>query len=269
VKGPPAAVLRAFEVNAEPEPLPGGTGRTWLAGDVVLKPIDNEVEHAWVSEVCEAWESDTVAVPLPLRAGTEWSAFGWGAQVLMPGRTARAGEDPGWFRQVCDDFHAVTRLLARPAFLEARDDAWAFGDRVAWEGLAPQGADRTLTLLERAIARLKPVDATDQVVHGDLGGNLLRIEERAAVIDWPPYWRPVDWALAVAATDAVCWEGADESLLDEWSTGEQWPQHLLRAAVYRLATRGRNEARGHVPVGSDASLVEETRLLDLIEKRLR
>jgi uncharacterized protein (TIGR02569 family) len=266
--GPSAEVLEAFGASVQAHPAERGMGRTWIAGDLVLKQIDLEEEHEWVCGVYDEWSCDHVAVARPLRADGRWSFRGWGAQVLLPGGTARAGDDPGWFRDVHAAFHEAVAGLPRPGFLDHRDDPWTYGDRVAWEDEAPEGAPGTLRLLTRALARLAPIEVTDQVVHGDLGGNVLRDGDRAAVIDWPPYWRPAAWALAVVATDAVCWEGADESLLDNWSRGEAWAQLLLRAAIYRLATRGRNEVRGNVPVGSDGYVAQEVRLLDLIEDRL-
>jgi uncharacterized protein (TIGR02569 family) len=268
VTAPPAEVLEAFGVRGSARPAEHGMGRTWIAGDVVLKQVDLEVEHAWICEVYDAWSRTDVAVARPFRAHGQWSFAGWGAQALLPGITARAEDDPDWFREVHLAFHEAVAGLARPAFLDSRDDPWTYGERVAWEGEAPEGARETLALLVPAIDRLAPVAAGHQIVHGDLGGNVLRDGDRAAVIDWPPYWRPADWALAVVATDAVCWEGADPSLLDDWSTGKAWPQLLLRAAIYRLATRGRNEVRGNVPVSSDGYLAEKGRMLALIEERL-
>lgn len=90
------------------------------------------------------------------------------------------------------------------------------------------------------------------MIHGDVGGNVLRAPGLPdAVIDWPPYHRPAGFSLAVAAGDAVCWEGAPEALLDVWSDVPDWDQLLLRAVIYRIATRGRNEALGVTPAGSD------------------
>jgi uncharacterized protein (TIGR02569 family) len=268
VTGPSPEVLAAFDVSGSPRRLAGGQGRTWVVGDVVLKPVDQEAEHAWVCEVYDGWSSDAVDVPRPLRAGGAWSTAGWGAQLRLPGRTARAGDDPDWFRAVHRAFHAAVAGCPRPGFLDSRDDAWSYGDRVAWDGEEPEGHEPTLELLARALGRLTPIEVPEQVVHGDLAGNVLRDGDRAAVIDWPPYWRAPAWALAVVAGDAVCWEGADESLLDRWSTGDDWPQLLLRAVIYRLATRGRNEVRGDVPAGSEGFVAENGRMLALVEKRL-
>ena len=187
--------------------------------------------------------------------------------MLVPGRNARASDDPAWFHRVAETFHAAVAHLPRPAFLDHRDDPWSFGDRVAWDGVAPRGEPETVTLVERATTRLEPVDLPVQVIHGDLGGNVLRDGDRAGVIDWPAYYRPKAWALAVVATDAVCWEDADPSLLDLWSDGPAWPQLLLRAVIYRVATRGHNEVTGARP-GSDAYVDHEARILRLVEERL-
>ncbi len=105
-------------------------------------------------------------------------------------------------------------------------------------------------------------------MHGDLSGNLLRDGDRPIVIDWPPYVRPVGWALAVAALDAVCWDGAEPSLLDRWNDEVAWGQLLLRAFVYRVATLGRRESLGLTrPDDGDFRAVERD-ALRLVRERL-
>jgi hypothetical protein len=76
-----------------------------------------------------------------------------------------------------------------------------------------------------------------QLIHGDLGGNVLFAEgEPPAVIDFSPYWRPAGLALAVAAVDAPLWSGADPAILDELAGQPELDQLLARALVYRLVT---------------------------------
>jgi uncharacterized protein (TIGR02569 family) len=263
---PPAEVLEAFGAEGTPTLLDGGMHRTWLAGDVVLKPVPDPVEHAWVCDVYDTWPSQEVRVPRPLRAGSGWALAGWGAHLLVPGTTARLGDDPMWFRDACVAFHEVAAGVARPAFLDQRDDPWSCGERVAWDGLAPVGAAATLERLHRAQSWLTPVDLPAQAVHGDLGGNLLRDGARPGVIDWPAYWRPAAWALAIVAADAVCWEEADLRVLDLLACGPAWPQLVLRAAIYRLATRGHQEVHGLATPDDDGYLRPD--VWDWVEDRL-
>ena len=67
---------------------------------------------------------------------------------------------------------------------------------------------------------MAPVTSPGQVIHGDILPNVLVADGLPpGVIDWPPYFRPVGTANAVAITDAVTFRGAPLSLLDEWETG--------------------------------------------------
>jgi uncharacterized protein (TIGR02569 family) len=266
---PPEPVLEAFGVRGRPRLLDGGQGRTWRAGEVVLKPVDHEVEHVWVCQVYDGWSSPEVSVPRPLRtAAGEWSAAGWAAHRWAPGTTAHAGDDPDWFRSAVGAFHAALAAVPVPDFVRTRDDPWSAGDRVAWEGQRPDGADETVRLVHEALALYEPVSLGVQLVHGDLSGNLLRDGDRPTVIDWPPYVRPVGWALAVAALDAVCWDGAAPALLDRWSDEAEWGQLLLRALVYRLATLGRRETLGLARPDDGSFRAVERGALQLVRERL-
>jgi hypothetical protein len=123
--------------------------------------------------------------------------------------------------------------------MDDRDDPFAFGDRLAWEGIEPEGDHETLAVIERLREHLAPVAGRSQVIHGDILGNVMLAGASVpTVIDWPPYFRPVGMANAIAATDAVTFRGAPLSLLDEWSSGADWNQLIVRALLYRLGPTG-------------------------------
>lgn len=253
-QGPTPDVLRAFDARGERlRRLPGGAGHTWTDGRVVLKPVGNVAEHAWVSEVYATWQHPEVRVPEPVvpRDGqvTGWSVSGWGAHVFLPGRDAELPRDLQHVKQASDVFHRCIRDLGRPDFLDDRNDPWAYGDRLAWEDAEPVGDPETVEVIERLQAQLRPVSSPSQVIHGDVLPNVLLDEHLAAgVIDWPPYFRPAEMASAIAVTDAVTFHAAPMSLLDEWATGPDWHQLLIRALLYRLGPTGvfaaRNRLRG-------------------------
>ncbi|MDP9317740.1 MAG: TIGR02569 family protein [Actinomycetota bacterium] len=266
MSGPSAEVVAAFGwTGADPRLLAGGQGGTWLAGDIVLKLVDNVDEHTWVSNVLAGLgDGATLRTPTPLRsvAGT-WSFGGWSAHRYVAGETLSMATDAPVIRSAGEAFHAQVSHLARPALLDRRDDPWAFGDRVAWEGAAASGSPETRELVEAAMSAYRPVLGTSQPVHGDLAGNVLGGPGLVpAVIDWPPYWRPAGWSLAVAAVDGVCWDGAPPSIFDDWADVEEWDQMLLRALVYRVATVGRTEHDGHPKV---TPLVHADRVRPVLE----
>lgn len=252
-RGPTANAVRAFGANAEQlRRLPGGAGgHTWTDGRLVLKPVGFVPEHTWVSEVYASWNCTRVRVPEPVKprgaVDNSWSADGWGAHVFVRGRDAVLPQEIARVLEANDLFHRCVAHLARPDFLAHRQDPWAFGDRLAWEDAEPQSDAATIEVIERLRAALALVDAPAQVIHGDVLPNVLLADGLpAAVIDWPPYFRPVGFAAAIAVTDAVTFRDAPMALLDEWSTGPDWNQLLVRALLYRLGPTGVFAARGRL-----------------------
>jgi hypothetical protein len=225
---PPSHVLTGFGVEGSPELLPGGTGRSWRVGSLVIKPLDRSADElAWQAAVLSSIEQAgfRVARPLP------YVADGWMASEYLPGehRTGSWREIIG----VGERFHAALADVPRPeAIIDSRADPWAVGDRVAW-GEAP------FPELDDLLAALEPATASSQLIHGDLTGNVLFHDGLPpAIIDFAPYWRPPEFASAIVVADAINWEGAPDELAHVVH-----PQYLLRALVYRaVATR----LTGHV-----------------------
>ncbi len=192
--------------------LPGGAGHAWTDGRLVLKPVGCVSEHAWVCGVYAAWDSDVVRVPEPVAPrgadGDDWSAEGWGAHVFVRGRDVDLVRELRLVKEASDAFHHSVKDLPRPDFMDAREDPWAYGDRLAWEEAEPDGDDDALAVIRRLTAHLAPVTTPEQVIHGDILPNVLAADGwPPAVIDWPPYFRPLGTANAVAVTDAVTFRG--------------------------------------------------------------
>jgi uncharacterized protein (TIGR02569 family) len=233
---PPAPVLAAFGVSGTPVPLAGGQGSSWRVGDAVLKPLDlAEEEHEWHAELLASITCDGFRVPRPLRGANGAAVVdGWCAWYAVAGRH----EERRWpdVIAVGERFHAALADVPRPGFIARRTDRWAVGDRVAW-GELPASEVPHIKHLNRLASALRPIAAADQLVHGDLCGNVL-FDDRLppAVIDFAPYWRPTGFASAVVVADALVWEGADEGILAAVAHIEDFPQYLLRALIYRAVT---------------------------------
>ncbi|QWZ10017.1 aminoglycoside phosphotransferase family protein [Nocardioides panacis] len=262
-RGPTPRAVRAFGLRERGlSRLPGGAGYVWTDGRVVVKPVGCVAEHDWVCGVYAAWDSDCVRVPEPVLPSGDhgsWSVDGWGAHVFLPGRDVELLGELAEVKEASDAFHQSVKDLSRPDFMNDRDDPWAYGDRLAWEGAVPVADGDTLDLIRCLTDHLAPVDDRDQVVHGDVLPNVLVADGLPpAVIDWPPYFRPAGTANAVAVTDALTFRGGSPSLLDEWETGDDWNQLLVRALLYRLGPTGLFAARNRL-MGSLVTHVERVR----------
>jgi uncharacterized protein (TIGR02569 family) len=218
---PPPAVLDAFGTDGEPVLLPGGTGRAWRAGGLVLKPLDRApAEIAWQADVLAGLRLDGFRLTRPVPRIVE----GWTAWEYVEGRH----EPARWLDIIAvgERFHTALAGIARPsAILDPGVEPWATGDRVAWGNERFDGLDDLL-------AALRPVTDPSALIHGDLTGNVLFHDELPpAIIDFTPYWRPLGFQSAIVVADALVWEDAPPGLADAVD-----PQYLLRALVYRGVT---------------------------------
>lgn len=246
---PPAEVLDLFAVPGALTLLPGGSGASYRAGDLVLSPGRAESTQEWLSPMLARLavrldEDPTrstrdlrIAVPVPARDGS-WVVKGWAATRYEPEAA------------ICDDLEVVLaagRVLhaqlaaavsARPAGLDERDDRWARAERLAFgttDAMESAAADTSAAeAIRRVVRHLSDVPiGVDQLVHADLAGNVLLDRNGAPVIiDVSPSWRPVLWAEAIAVLDSVVWLHGPPSVLGAWTSGAE-QQALLRALLFR------------------------------------
>jgi uncharacterized protein (TIGR02569 family) len=236
LRPPTSDVLAAFGAAGRPAPLDGGQSSSWVAGDLVLKPLDlSERELEWQAGVLASIRCSGFRVVHPRRGGNgSLVVDGWCAWERVEGRH----EARRWAEIIAagERFHAAIADVPRPAFIGQRTDPWAIGDRVAWGDL-PVSEFSHVKHLARLSAGMRPVRQPRQLIHGDLTGNVLFADDLPpAVIDFSPHWRPTGFAAAIVVGDALIWEGADAAILNAVGHIEQFDQLLLRALIYRAVT---------------------------------
>ncbi|HSF35383.1 MAG TPA: hypothetical protein VLA70_04670 [Nocardioides sp.] len=245
---PPDRVLDLFVAEGVLEPLPGGRGTTWRAGDLALSP-GHDASEAWLAPVQarlavrldeQSPRSIRLALPVPARDGS-LVVDGWSATRFEPGTTPC--RDLATLRATAHLLHAhlASAVPERPDDLAARTDQWGVADLQAYDGdsAVAAAAERPepglADLVRRLVADLDEADlGREQLVHADLAGNVL-LDARGVpfVIDLSPSWRSPLWAEAVCVLDAVLWHGAPADALDGWRTGS-YRQAMLRAVLFRV-----------------------------------
>jgi uncharacterized protein (TIGR02569 family) len=236
---PPPGVCADFGVLDAPVSLPGGQGGAWRVGRLVLKRVGRDPviadELRWLATAVESTASVRIAVPVSSAHG-KWVVGGWAATPFLEGTPA------GWDWAAVFDagrrFHEAVAHLPRPTFLDRRESPWDTGDRMTWGEVPLHVGPALRPLCLRLSAALRPVPSLrPQLVHGDLGGNVLLLPAGPpAILDLSTYWRPPSWSLAIVVVDALAWGGADASVLDLVAGEPQIEQLLLRAMLFRVVT---------------------------------
>jgi uncharacterized protein (TIGR02569 family) len=238
---PPASVLEAWAVS-DPQPLAGGQGEAYRCGSLVLKPVDDSVHAVWLAEVLDALDINAdLRVVRPARSiDGRWVVDGWAAWHWMAGEHRPGAWDE--ILELSERFHrAVAGVRWSAAMVSSH--RWALADRVAWGEAAGEVPEAALPLLSRR----RPVDLPSQLIHGDLGGNVLFHDALPpAVIDVSPYWRPAIYPSAIVVADAVAWGGAADDLVERLLR-QQGDQLLLRAVLFRVVTDP-SEVDAYLPV---------------------
>jgi hypothetical protein len=85
--------LEAFGITGVPVPLPGGTtGRCYRAGELVLKPDQDEQVVAWMAQLADT-ATDSAGFRLTQRVVSRsgrWTVSGWAATTFMEASTSTA-----------------------------------------------------------------------------------------------------------------------------------------------------------------------------------
>jgi uncharacterized protein (TIGR02569 family) len=231
----PPHVRTAFGVqDAEPRPVVWAGRRAWHCGDVLVRPVPDNAVAAWSAGVLDGLQVEGLRLARPVRSSDgRWVVAGWAASRFVPGVL-----EPRYDAVVeaANRLHAATVAVPRPRVLDGRDDLLTRSAAGAWGELrlsldpARGGTLYGQLAAHRTVVRLPP-----QVVHAELFGAVLFDGDSPAIIDLVPAWRPKEWAAAVVVVDALAWGGADDDLPHRFAHLDEWPQMLLRAALYRLA----------------------------------
>lgn len=230
---PSTSVLEAFKIGEKPHILPGGQGETWRAGFYVLKKTSNYDETLWSADLISHLPQDTLRIAKFKKTNQgEWMYDGWFVLEYLQGSHIEGH----WEEKirVCQELNTLLSNIDKPDFIDKKSDPWTIASKMAWSELPLKSDPRLSSYTERIQRLLQPIKVKNQIVHGDLTGNMLFADGMApGVIDFTPIWRPKQYALAILVMDAITWEGADESIFAFVSEEENMFQILLRAALFR------------------------------------
>ena len=232
---PPPDVLVAFNATGTATLLDGGQGETYRVGDIVLKPEIPDPGYRYLAEIQRDISSEHFRMPKPVAAiDGDWNYNGWIAWEFVTGESPQQRYEDQV--ALCIHFHAALAAFAKPPIFNTVENSWTIADQVAWGEREIEHHPRIAPEVERLRRVLRPVDAPDQLIHGDFGGsNVLFDDPRPpVVIDFSPYWRPAPFALGVMIADDIVWGDADPAIIDLAADVPDFEQYLARGELRRI-----------------------------------
>ena len=265
---PTQEILNAFGTSEEPVLLTGGQGINYRAGNMVFKPVADSKGASWEADIySKIITNDKFRVPRPIRAKDgSWVFNGWTAYEFISGKHI-----PGKYAEsiaISREFHKALAVFPKPDDFDKGTNVWSIADKMAWGDIPFHDFELSNKPLKNIFSLIKENKLPSQLMHGDWGpGNILFDDKLPpAVIDFSPYWRPADFAIAVMMLDAIAWEGANESIFDLGKDVADFQQLLLRGIVRRTCEYIGHQLHPENTKDRTDGIIKYLSLLDLVMK---
>lgn len=233
---PSKDILEAFRINESPVHLEGGQGTSYRYGNIVVKPETDFDEANWIAQTLSELNVRDIRIPMPIKSSSgQWIYKGWSAHTFIEGETT----SNKWKEKIQTSklFHIATKKLIKPSFIGNRTHPWEVADKMIWGEIQLTYGEELRSIVSKLEPLLKPVVFESQVIHGDLTGNILfHQNEKPAVIDFSPYWRPREYAIAIIIVDSIVWDNAPINLISELEDTVEMNQLLIKACMWRIKT---------------------------------
>jgi uncharacterized protein (TIGR02569 family) len=231
----PQQVADAFGVERAAVTLGGTERRTFRSGTTVLRRAAATEGLLWRTHLLHTLPQEGFRIERPLPASDgSWVVDGWTAWTFLDGISATPADATAVARAT----HALHVALAKAPYAAHLQESAGLADRIAWDddplpGVLPPEIDAPV----RQLAQLRgPVEGLQkQVIHGDLNYHNILIApgQEPAFIDFSPYWRPPEFAAAIAAY----WLGphlGETASLRHFTEVRALEQMLIRVAMRQL-----------------------------------
>ena len=246
----PAHILASFGVaSAHPVQLDEEWSGGWRCDRAVLSPADEPARAAWIAKVMAKVRPAGVAVSRPISSSDgRFSVSGWRARTFMSGDRAprfdemaaaalrfnEALNGQSW-PEAMNENPLRDPFTAADAAAFAEDPAEIVTEVLGADSIPTPGQAEALAKAMSLVGLRGEIQASDQVVHGDVAGCLIFDGAADPVMtDFVPAHHPAGWSVALLVVDCMAWGNAPDALLQRWAHIPDFYQLALRAAMYRL-----------------------------------
>lgn len=228
------STIRKFTTDTQAENLAGGQNESVKVGEVVLKPIHDQAEYLWVSEVLNSIDFGDLRIIKPLKSSLgNYIEDSFGATPYF--KNSYHSYNLKENIRVCRQLNECLKNVPKPPSLfENLNNPWKKSQFLAWFEVIPNGLPEEVIFLLNC---RKSIDLPHQLVHVDLANNILvDNQNQVAIIDFTPGFYPKQYAEALLIIDTIAWyQGKTEHIKEIELENDLLYQLILRALLFRIS----------------------------------
>lgn len=231
-------ILDAFGLTDEPIKLEGGQGKSYKVGPVVIKENNGDNKNIdFISEILLDIDNVKYRITKPARA--------LDGRLIVDGYISAYYEEGDHDGSKIEETLRISDLfhedLARYDWgrLKTVENQWSIAMDHLFQnrGLPDDLNAGNKEICMKMLAQLKEVHDPMQIIHGDIGGNVLYHDGLPpCIIDFSPNVAPRPMASAIAVVDHIAWGGGKISDLDRLKVYVSDEVYLKYAVMFRLLT---------------------------------
>lgn len=140
--------------------------------------------------------------------------------------------------KIAQELHNLLGNIQKPDRWHPSDSPWSRAHEIVWREreLPTDIHPEICKTIKDVMKLLTPLSLPNQIIHGDLCGNILFHDTLPpVVIDFSLDYRPREYAEAILLADSIVWENGGEEAYSLIPPNSH--QILLRACLFRLLTK--------------------------------
>jgi len=233
----PEELKRLFNLSGNGEPLEGGQGLSYKFENVVIKPVWDRGLYEFISPIYNSLDCNGYRISRHLKSlNNNFVESGYGATSFEPGFHVKSELKKKLY--ISGLFHKDLRKIRIDNFPKP-GNPWNLANEIIWKHeKIPEDVNKLYKFYcEKIIEQLPEVKDDFQLIHADIGGNILFHESLdPLIIDFSPVIGPVKYANAIMICDAIAWDSEKMKSIYFLSPLTEYIPYIKYAVAFRIIT---------------------------------
>ena len=233
----PEEVKKLFNAFGTGEPLIGGQGSSYKFRNVVIKPVWDKALYEFVSPIYNSLKQRGYRISKHLKSkNNNFVESGFGATSFEPGFNEKSRlKEKLYISRLFHEDLKKTKIKKLPE----PNNPWNLANEIIWNYKEiPKNTNKKYKkYFEEIINKLPKIKDEFQLIHADIGGNILFHKSfDPLIIDFSPVIGPVKYSDSIMICDEIAWDDANIESLFILSPFEEYIPYIKYAIAFRIVT---------------------------------